>query len=140
MAGANANYELTGIYFRMESTILLNSNENTRQIEEEEKSRFVRDIMDSLGLPVEGLWDEEGNLSIESKIKLREILIAYNLQVIADPEGRLEIYHHDEGTDVLIGEWRKPQYFLKRDYSQKDPKKKLYLEMKVSYWSIFENT
>lgn len=124
----------------MESVILLNSNENTRQVEEEEKSRFVRSIMDSLGLPVEEVWDENGELSVDSKIKLREILLAYEIQVIASADGELQIYHNNDGQEVLIGEWKKPQYVLKRDYTARDPRKKLYLEMKVNFWSIFENT
>lgn len=120
----------------MESVILLNSNENTRQVEEEESARFVRSIIDSMGLDVEGIWDNDENLSVENKIKLRRILSAYQIQIITYPDGVLQIYHED----TVIGEWKKPQYVLKKDHSQKDPFKKLYLEMKVTYWSIFEST
>lgn len=119
----------------MKSTILLNSNENTRQVEEEEKTRFVRQILETLGLPIDEIWDESGVLSIENKIKLRSILSTYNIQVIDDSDGGLQLYCDGE----IIGEWHKCEYKLKRDYQQKDPTKKLYLEMLIDNWSIFEN-
>lgn len=119
----------------MESIILLNSNENTRQVEDEEKSRFVRDVLNSLGIDIEGIWDEDGNLSIENKIKLRKLLSTFNIDIVAEPGGNLQIYH--ENT-YLIGEWKKPQYVLKKDLSQKDPRKRLYVEMRTNYWSVFE--
>lgn len=117
----------------MKSTILLNSNENTRQVEEEEKTRFVRQILETLGLPIDEIWDESGVLSIENKIKLRSILSTYNIQVIDDSDGELQIYCDGE----VIGKWGKCEYKLKRDYQQKDPAKKLYLEMITDTWSIF---
>lgn len=119
----------------MRATILLNSNENTDQVEDEEKTRFVRSILEMLELPVDDLWEENGDLSIESKIKFRNVLTTYNIQVIDSTEGVLQIYCDGE----LIGKWEKCEYILKRDLKQKDPAKKLYLEMKTDYWSIFDN-
>lgn len=120
----------------MKNIILLNSNENTKQVEEEEKTRFVRSILESIGLPLEDLWDEEGYLSVENKIKLRGILSAHDIQIIDDYDGELQIY----AAHQLIGEWKKCEYVLKKDLAQLDPSKKLYLEMHVNYWSVFENT
>jgi hypothetical protein len=119
----------------MRATILLNSNENTDQIEDEEKTRFVRSILEMLELPVDDLWEENGDLSIESKIKFRNILATYNIQIIDSTEGDLQIYCDGE----TIGRWGKPIYILKKDFKQKDPTKKLYLEMKTDCWSIFDN-
>lgn len=120
----------------MQGTILLNSNENTRKIEEEEKTRFVRSVLESLGLPIEGLWDENGELSLDNKMKLRELLAAFSIEIIDDFDGELRIYVERE----LVGEWKKCEYILKKDLTQIDPAKKFYLEMKVNYWSVFENT
>lgn len=119
----------------MKGIILLNSNENTKRIEEEEKSRFVREILLELGLPIEKIWEADDDLSIESRIKLRGMLLSYNIQIIDSLDGEIQIYHENE----LIGEWKKCQYVLKKDISQRDPLKKLYLEMHIDNWTIFEN-
>jgi hypothetical protein len=119
----------------MKSTVLLNTSENTKQIEEEEKTRFVRNILETMGLPIEEIWDEDNYLSIDNKIKLRSILTTYNIQIIDDSDGGLQIFCDGE----VIGRWNKCEYILKKDLKQKDPSKKLYLEMKIANWSIFED-
>lgn len=118
----------------MEGVILLNASENTNKVEEEEKARFVREILDNIGLPLEGIWDDNGEMSIDGKIKLRSILSSYGMHIIDDMSGGLEIYAKKEKIAI----WYRPQYTLKRDYSAIDPKKKLYLEMKIKNWSSFE--
>lgn len=118
----------------MDGTILLNANENTRQVEEEERSKFMRSVLETVGIPMEGIWDETGILTIENKNKLRTILASFNVIAIEDIEGGMKIYANREE----IARWNKPSYVLKRDMSQIDRKKQLYLEMKCSYWSIFE--
>jgi hypothetical protein len=120
----------------MESVILLNSNENTKQVEEEEKARFTYNVLETLGIPLDDTWDENGELSIQGKIKLRSVLSMYNVQIIDDMGGGLQIYCDKQ----LIANWNKPSYILKKDYHQIDPRKKLFLEMKISAWSIFEPT
>jgi hypothetical protein len=121
----------------MKGLILLNSNENTKQVEEEEKSIFVRSILEHLGLPIHDIWnDEHIDLSIEERIKLRGILSSFDVSIINEGDGNLKIYVDKE----TIGEWKKPTYVLKRDYSQIDPKKFLFLEMHTEFWSVFENT
>lgn len=118
----------------MRGTILLNADENTNRVEEEEKLRFTKEVLDNMGIPMENVWAEESSLSVGGKIKLRSILSSYSVTVIDDMGGGLQIYHDRE----LIAEWRKPSYILKRDFNQIDPKKHLYLEMHIDYTSIFE--
>lgn len=118
----------------MKGTILLNYSENTKQIEEEEKQRFLKDLLEQMTVPIEEFWFVDGLLSIEQKIKLRSILSLYNIQVIDDLDGKLQIYVENE----KVAEWKKPIYKLKRDFSQLDTRKQLYLEMLIEYWSMFE--
>lgn len=120
----------------MQGTILLNANEDTRKVEEEEKSRFIKGIIDLMGIPLEGIWNDDEELSLEKRMKLREIFSSYNVKIIDYHDGTLEIYVDND----LIAEWKKCEYVLKRDIAAIDPTKKLYLEMKINYWSIFENT
>jgi hypothetical protein len=118
----------------MQGTILLNYDENTRRVEEEEKSKFLRSVLDEMGVPVSEFWTSDAPLTINQKIKLREILGAYSIQVIDDLDGHMQIYVEGE----LIGEWNKCTYKLKRDLQQLDPRKQLYLEMKIDCWSLFD--
>lgn len=118
----------------MKATILLNHTENTRQVEEEEKTRFLRSILEQMGVPINEFWTEEKPLSVDQRIKLRGILTTYGIQVIDDLEGRLQIYVEGE----LVANWFKPYYKLKRDLKQLDRRKQFYLEMNVECWSLFE--
>lgn len=120
---------------KMKGTILLNYGDSTRHVEEEEKMRFLKDVLDQMGVPINDFWNTDEPLSIEQKIKLRAILATYSVQVIDDLDGHLQIYVDDE----LVGEWNKCTYKLKRDLRQLDPRKQLYLEMTVDFWTIFED-
>jgi len=118
----------------MKGTILLNYNENTRQVEDEEKIRFLRNLLEQMGVPISDFWTSDGPLSVDQKIKLRGILATYNIQVIDDLDGHMQVYVEGE----MVGEWHKCLYKLKRDLRQLDPRKQLYLEMEVNCWTIFE--
>jgi hypothetical protein len=118
----------------MQGTLLLNYDENTRQVEEEEKHKFLHSLLSQMGVPVEEFWNGDSNLSVPQKIKLRNILATYNIQAIDDLDGHMQVYVENE----LVGEWHKCTYKLKQDLRQLDPKKRLYLEMAIDYWSIFE--
>ena len=118
----------------MKGTILLNYNENTKQVEEEERYRFLRNLLEQMGLPIEEFWTTDGLLSVDQRIKLRGILTTYGIQVIDDLDGHMQIYVEGE----LTGEWHKCTYKLKKDLRELDPRKQLYLEMEVNCWSLFE--
>jgi hypothetical protein len=124
----------------MKGTILLNHTENTKQVEDEEKTRFLRSILEEMGLPVQEFWAGETSLSIDQRIKLRGILATYGVQVIDDLDGRMQIWVSPEKGEEpqKVAEWHKCIYKLKRDLRQLDPRKQLYLEMEINCWSLFE--
>lgn len=118
----------------MKGTLLLNYDENTRLVEEEEKNRFLHALLEQMGIPVAEFWTNDSKLTVDQRIKLRNILSTYNVQVIDDLDGHMQVYVEND----LVGEWHKCEYKLKKDLRQRDPRKQLYLEMQVNYWSIFE--
>jgi ABC-type antimicrobial peptide transport system ATPase subunit len=119
----------------MKATILLNKDADTRQIEDEEKSKFIRNILEQIGLPVDEFWvNPEKTLSVEEKIKLRQILNAYNIIIIDDLSGHMQMYVEND----LVAEWKKCTYKLKTDLRYINPSKRFYLEMNIDAWSIFE--
>lgn len=119
----------------MTYTVLLDSNANKTAVESEEKAKFVRSILESLSIEVDFWPAEEAVLTIEKKIQLRQMLSELGLIILEQVDGTLEVYFEQK----LIGEWRKPFYVLKTDLNQVDPRKKLYLEMHVSFSSpLFE--
>lgn len=117
----------------MQYTILLDKNESTKQVAAQEQARFIKSILEALEVPLD--WNPDEPLSVDKKIELLKILSNYNINIIDNLDGEISIYVN---TD-LIAEWKKCKYKLKRDLTQIDPKKKLYIEMEVSFWSIFEN-
>lgn len=126
----------------MKGTILLNHSENTRQIEDEEKARFLRGLLEQMFentdvvAKIGEIWVNDGPLVPAQKVKMRELLDNFHIQVIDDSDGRMKIFVDGE----LIGEFFKSHYKLKRDLSQLDRKKRLYLEMSVECWTVFEAT
>lgn len=120
----------------MKGTILLNYTENLKHVEEEEKSRFLRGLLEQMGVPILEIWTEDTPLTVDQKIKLRGILATYNIQIIDDLDGFLQVYVEEE----KVAEWHKCTYKLKRDSSQRDKKKQLYLEMEINCWSLFEES
>jgi hypothetical protein len=87
-----------------------------------------------MGVPVSEFWKTDTILSSDQKMKLREILAKWQIQVIEDIDGHMQIYVEQE----LAGEWFKPTYKLKRDLRELDPKKQFYIEMKIDTWTLFE--
>jgi len=118
----------------MEYTVNLPYNTNIKIAEEEEKCRFIKAILESLGIELE-FWKDDVLPTIEDKIQLRSLMSKLDLSIIDDGDV-VSIYTNSNKEE--IGRWNKPIYKLIRDMSQLDPNKKLYLEMNISFSSKFE--
>lgn len=117
----------------MEYKILLSKSEDTKAVESQEQSRFIKSILETLELPIE--FDPDDDLSVEKRQKLRREFKEFDLHVIDDINGGIKIYI---GND-LIAEWYKTTYKLKQDLSEKDRRDRLYLEASINFWTMFEN-
>lgn len=117
----------------MKYNVLLERNEDTKAIEAQERSRFLKSVLESFEVGIE--FDPDEELSIEKKSKLRSDLREFELNLIYEHDGGMKIFLRDD----LVAEWYKPFYKLKIDPSQKDPNDKLYLQMDISFWTILED-
>jgi hypothetical protein len=118
----------------MRYKILLNKNDDVKKVEEEEKDKFLRDFLIQVGVPIEEYWNENDVLDVKKRVKIREIITAWNIKVIDDLDSHMQVYVEDN----LFAEWFKSTYKLKQDLRELDPRKRLYVEMEVNNWTIFE--
>jgi hypothetical protein len=119
----------------MKYSVLLDRQANTAQYENEEKSKFIRSILEILNVDLE-FWseEEESSLTTDMRIKIRKVLTQYDLKIVELVDGQLDVFFESN----LIAQWRKPNYTLKMDHAEVDPRERLYLEMEVNFWSVFE--
>lgn len=127
----------------MKGTILLDYGENTHQVEDEEKARFLRGLLEQMFeevpdvlVKIAEIWIEDGTLPPEQKVKMRQFMNTYGIQVIDDFDGNLKVYLDGQ----VVGEFFKPHYKLKKDFSKIDRRKQFFLEMSVECWTLFEST
>lgn len=116
----------------MKNVILLSHNENTHQVEQEFRYKFIYEVLEAIGLPVASIW-KEPNISALEKRNLVDLLNKHNIEIIEELDGCLEMFHKKE----QIAKWDKPSYVLKQDLSVANKSKQFYLEMTVSYWSQY---
>lgn len=114
--------------------ILLSKNEDIKAFEEEQRQCFLYQLLSNLGVSLSEVWEEDTPISILEKIELLKILRQRDLTVIEEIDGSMEVFLKDE----KIGEFKKCNYKLKQDLSEKDAKKRLYFEAEVTFWTIFE--
>ena len=105
------------------------SEQMDREIQE--KSRWVREILSKIGLPVEE-WSE--TLSMDDIRKIRAELKQLDLDVIDNCAGGLEIYFQGD----LIGSWDRPTYVLIQNPRERDPKNRYNLQMHINCRSVFD--
>jgi len=117
--------------------VLAVDRENARQIAAQYQFAWIKNVLLQCGLELNDCFPENNNvddMTIEQKIKLRKILNFNYLLVLDDKDGGVLIYLEKH----VIGEWKKPRYELREDFSQLDPKRKLYTCVNIEFWSVFD--
>jgi hypothetical protein len=113
---------------------MLSRSEDTKAVESQEQSRFIKSVLEALEVPIDFEPDEP--LSVVEHQRLRQAFKEFNIHVIDDVDGGIKITIGDD----LIAEWYKSTYKLKQDSSQPNAQDRLYLEMTVNFWTIFEDS
>lgn len=122
----------------MGSKTILVDREYVKALEIEEQLHFVFSILHSAGIPEEKLEPCFNNdFSVENKIALRKLCEKEQISIV-DANGSLKIYIQDNGKDVLIAEWYIPIHTLRIDKDLSERSKKMFIEIKFKWWTIFE--
>jgi len=117
----------------MESKILLNYTDNVKLVEESLRLAFLIELLEKLNITaIQELELSGDSISVAQRMQLRDIL-AKNSITILEEDG-MEVFFEKE----LIARWDAPTYVVKRDFSEPDPKKQLYQEMTIHFFSLFE--
>lgn len=119
----------------MKEVILLNHNENTRKLEQELKNQFIDRLLQLIGIDTSEYYDSNNLDSQTEQIKLKNLIINQNIEIIDYPGYDLIAYHNNE----IIGIFKKPFYKLKKDGKILDKKKALFLEMHVEFATAFDD-
>lgn len=107
--------------------------EDAKVVEEEECNSFVKSILEQIGVPLNEIWPDI-LLTVEQKIKLRDLLSKLEIEIIYDGDRGCEIYHQDN----KLAQWFKPKFILKEDKQARNPNKRLFYEMVINTWSVFD--
>jgi hypothetical protein len=104
---------------------------------EEEKLQFLVFVLDSMGLNLEGCFPDPLNpkeITVDHRSKLFETLQKFNISVIDYADKTFELYLEKD----KVASWGKHWVELKKDLSEINPKRKIYVEIHLDCWSIFE--
>jgi len=104
---------------------------------EEEKLQFIVFVLESMGVDLEGCFPETLNqkeITVEHRIKLKEILEKYNISIINNKDKTFDVFLEKD----KIASWFKHWVELKKDFSEIDPKRRIYVEIHLECWSVFE--
>ena len=107
--------------------------EDAKAVEEEERNLFIKAVLEEVGVPLEDIWPDI-LLTVEQKIKLRVLLEKLEIEIIDDGDRGCEIYNQDN----QLAKWNKPKFILREDKWARSLKNKLYYEMVVETWSVFD--
>lgn len=116
----------------MEKSIYID-RDDAKSMEDDERNLFIREILEKIGVPLEDVWPDI-SLNVDTKIKLRDLLQKLEIEIISDGDRGYQIYHQN----TKLGEWFKPRFILREDKGARNFSKKLYYEMVIKTWSIFD--
>ena len=124
--------------------IRLASRHNFREIEHEWQWEFCFWVLSSMGIPenlLEECLPEDGNfedITAEHKIRLRKHMDTFDVTIIDDRDGGINIYVYTEEQHVLVAEWEKCKFVYKEDPHEVDSVKRIYVEIHADTWTIFD--
>ena len=98
--------------------------------------QWIVEILNSMGVDWGDSFfeDDPDDRTILQRAQSRKILGINKINVLDDQFGEAKIYVDNE----LIAQWERPSFKLHKDYKELDPRKKYYMSIEISYWSVFD--
>ena len=113
-------------------TVILVDRHEAREVEHEEKVKWIHSILERMDLPIDEWWPEDP--SMENLRKMRKPLRKVGIDIIDDASDGVLIYLNDD----LIAEWRQPWYKIVEDPKERDVRYRFYYEMHLRSRCVFE--
>jgi len=113
------------------------NRDDYKEIVEEEKYNFIRAVMEEFSISLEELELDPIPTTLQRR-QLKEYLSKFKVYISYNGNESVEIYYHNGKSDDLVAVWHKPYYVLRKDLNEKDPSKKVYYEIFISFDTIFE--
>lgn len=116
---------------------VLSDREDIKAVQEEEKMIFIFTVLSqSLNEEIlsEVLPDDGFELTVQQKIKLRQICSKFNIKIVDDFDGGVDIFVQGQ----LIARWFKPWVVLRVDPKEPDRNKRFHAEIQMKWWLISE--
>ena len=117
----------------MKSYSIYIDREDVKVVEDEEKNMFVKNILDEIGIDYQKVWPTK-TLNVKQKVKLRKLFEDFDIDILEHGK-ELLVYVGDD----LIAEWKTPKYILRTDPKARRANKRMYYEMIVTYWTLFDD-
>ena len=117
--------------------IIKADKDNYREVLNQVRFDWVCSVLSQTGMNLDNCFPESGNYqdqTLEQKAQLRNNLNDNNILIIDEVDNSLKIYIQDQ----IIGEWKKPLYIRKEDLSEINPKKRIYIEINIDCFSVFD--
>jgi hypothetical protein len=118
----------------MNSVAIYVDREDARKVEEEERDAFIKGVLESIGIPLDDVWPGKRLANVEQKMDFQKRMEEFELDILDDGDHGVKIY---VGED-LIAEWLRPQFVLRTDRKARHPSKRLFYEMTIRFWSMFD--
>ena len=119
------------------SVIANHDPKSIREAIEEERLQFIVFVLDAMGVPIEDCFPDSlspQEVTIDHREKLRAILEKYNINIVDNYDKTCEIFLEKD----KVASWMKPWVELKKDFSEVNPKRRIYVEIHLNCWSVFE--
>lgn len=123
--------------FAMTKMSFLVSREEAKSKSKLLMHQWAYGVLSQMGVDFDDAIPEDGDpdsLTKFQQAKMRKILETNKILVLDNQDGSLGIYVGDE----LVGQWEKPYYKLHFDPSKINPKEKYYMEVDISFGSVFD--
>ena len=117
--------------------VVFADKDNYKTISQQLRFSWLKELLFLTGMNLDNCFpdsDDPEDQTIEQKINLKKALSDNDILVIDNNDDSILIYIQNQ----LIGEWKKPLYDRREDFTQLDRNKRFYFGINVEYWSVFD--